>query len=99
MGARRFSFPRDDGSGKMEGTTLYYLDPQNQAKDEDLDGLFPFQVNGTPSMFHQLPALPGEYDLKMERRPGARGKATEVLVGLEFVGEVSFGEAYAAPSE
>ncbi len=99
MGARRYSFPKDDGTGQMEGTTLYYLDPQNQAKDEDLDGLFPFQVNGPPAMFHQLPALPGEYELKMERRPGARGKATEVLVGLEYVRELSLGDAYSAPVE
>ncbi len=99
LGARRFSFPRDDGSGRQEGTTIYYLAPEDQEVGGDMSGLFPFQVNGGPSLFHQLPQLPGEYELRMGRRPGARNKSQEVVLGVEFVRGVSVGDGYSAPTE
>lgn len=77
---------------------MYYLSPEDQESGGDMLGFFPFQANGGPSLIHQFSSLPGEYEVKVGRRPGARGKATEVVTGVEFVREVSLGENHYLPS-
>jgi hypothetical protein len=98
LGARPFSFQRDDGSGKQEGTTVYYVSPEDQESGDDMLGLFPFQANGLPSLIHQFSSLPGEYEVKVGRRPGAKGKAAEVVIAVEFVRDLPLGGLHVHPS-
>ncbi len=71
---------------------MYYLSPEDQESGGDMQGLFPFQANGGPGLIHQFSSLPGEYEVKVGRRPGAKGKAAEVVIGVEFVRDLSLGE-------
>ncbi|MDP9437193.1 MAG: hypothetical protein M3P49_00350 [Actinomycetota bacterium] len=76
---------------------MYYLSPEDQESDGDMRGYFPFQANGGPALIHQFSALPGEYEVRVGRRPGARGKATEVVTNVEFVRGLSLGDAAYPP--
>ncbi len=77
---------------------MYYVSPEDQESGDDMLGLFPFQANGLPSLIHQFSSLPGEYEVKVGRRPGAKGKAAEVVIAVEFVRDLPLGGLHVHPS-
>lgn len=97
LGARRYDF-KDDGGARVEGVTLHYLTSDQDGGGDQL-GIIPLQVSAPPSVFHQMPEVPGRYDVDFRQRPGRGGKPTLTAVGLAFVGGVSFGDPDPAPAE
>lgn len=89
MGARRYSFD-GEGGGKVEGVTLHYL-TDDQEVGQDQKGTIPLQVSAPPSVFHQLQAVPGSYEVDFRQRPGRGGKPTITVAGVDYLGGISFG--------
>ncbi len=90
MGARRYSFKNDERE-TVEGVKLFYLLPDDVYEERDERGLFPFTASVPLECFHQLSALPGEYELEERSRPGRDGRKQTVVTGLRYVGGATVG--------
>ncbi len=91
LGARRYSFD-GEGGGKVEGVTLHYV-THDQEAGQDQKGTIPLQVSAPLSVFHELQAVPGSYDVDFRQRPGRGGKPTLMVAGVSYGGPISLGDA------
>lgn len=82
LSARRYEFD-DEKSRRIEGTTVTYL-ADECSDDPMLKGMLPLTITAPVSVFHQLEALPGVYEIDLKMRPGKGGKAAISLVAARF---------------
>lgn len=73
LGVRRWSF-KDDNSKDLEGITVYYFDPSENADLTDEKGCVPRKMTADLSLFDSFSKLPGNYtfDLKLKGAAGGR---------------------------
>ena len=88
LSARRYDF-KDEAGKQVDGVTLTYITEYVEAGGDTL-GCQPLSVAAASSVWPQLGAVPGVYDLDFKQRPGPKGKPTLQLVGLKFVAPVEF---------
>lgn len=89
ISARQFAF-KDDQGRNVEGVTLTYADPAEEATG-GRKGLTLMNATAPAVVWDSVQQVPGYYDLDFRMRPGKGGRPVVQLVGADFKAAVHFG--------
>jgi hypothetical protein len=98
LNAKRYSFKNDDGE-LVEGTTLQYLDPEEEVQEANRRGAEVLTITAPVDFFDQLHTLPGSYDLNFRQRPGKNGRPTLAVTSARFSESVNLGQIQSSFSD
>lgn len=88
LGARRYSFVNKESGEIIEGTKVFYVEPEGKV-EKDTQGFLPSEANLPLEYYETLGQLPGIYDAEISLNLGTRKPGLKVT-GFTLVGPVEF---------
>ncbi len=91
LSARRYEFTKDNRH--VSGVELNYVTPDGE-RSPQRQGHAPMRIQAPASVWEQLVAVPGHYELEYRQKPGRDGKPEFAVAGAAFVRPASIWDPY-----